>query len=130
MSGNEENAMKRPLARGVRFLMFLPVGIVVMTLVVLVVESLWNWLMPELFGWKTITFWQTLGLLFLSRLLLGGFRGFRGRSPRGPYWRRRMRERWEQMTPEERERFRARLHEMGGHCGSYEPPPAEGGVKG
>jgi hypothetical protein len=30
---------------------------------------LWNWLMPELFGLKIITFWQALGLVFLSGLL-------------------------------------------------------------
>lgn len=27
---------------------------------------LWNWLMPEIFGLKTIDYWQTLGLLVLS----------------------------------------------------------------
>ena len=32
---------------------------------------LWNWLMPEIFGLTTITFWQSWGLIFLSRLLLG-----------------------------------------------------------
>jgi energy-coupling factor transporter transmembrane protein EcfT len=30
---------------------------------------LWNWLMPELFGLKTITFWQAVGLNFLSSIL-------------------------------------------------------------
>ena len=37
---------------------------------------LWNWLMPELFGLKEITFWQALGLLVLSTLL---FRSVGGR---------------------------------------------------
>jgi len=37
----------------------------------LVVRLLWNWLMPELFGLKTITYFQAVGLLLLSRLLLG-----------------------------------------------------------
>jgi len=31
---------------------------------------LWNWLMPELFGLKTIGFWQSFGLLLLSGFLL------------------------------------------------------------
>lgn len=31
---------------------------------------LWNWLMPEIFGLVTITFWQSLGLALLSSLLL------------------------------------------------------------
>ncbi len=40
--------------------------------------------MPALFGWHLITFWQALGLLVLSKILFGGFRG--GRPPLG--WRR------------------------------------------
>jgi hypothetical protein len=68
------------------------------------VLQLWNWLMPALFGFPRVTFSQAVGLMALSWLLFGGWRGF-GR-PTGRGWRRRMLERWEQMTPEERERFR------------------------
>ncbi len=75
------------------------------------VMSLWNWLGPEVFGARTITFWQALGLLVLSKILFGGFRGGPGR---GGHWRRRMKARWEQMTPEEREKFR---QGMAGRCG-------------
>lgn len=73
----------------------------------LLVKSLWNWLMPELFGLHPITFWQALGVWILSRLLLAGFQG-RGRS-HDRRWRARVIDRWERMTPEERERFRERL---------------------
>jgi len=83
-----------------------------------VVMSLWNWLMPTLFGLRMITFWQAMGLLVLSKILLGGFRG---RPGGGMHWRRRMMERWEQMTPEEREKFR---QGMRGRCGPFEPPAA------
>ena len=38
-----------------------------------VVQLLWNWLLPPLFGWPQITFWQALGLLALCRILFGGF---------------------------------------------------------
>lgn len=31
---------------------------------------LWNWLMPDIFGLKTINEWQALGLLALSSILL------------------------------------------------------------
>jgi hypothetical protein len=68
-----------------------------------VVMLLWNWLLPSLFGLRPLTFWQALGLLALCRILFGGF-GFQG-SGRSNY-RRRMAERWERMTPEERERLR------------------------
>jgi len=38
-----------------------------------VVMQLWNWLLPALFGWREVTFWQALGLLALCRILFGGF---------------------------------------------------------
>ncbi len=82
-----------------------------------VVMALWNWLMPALFGWHAISYWQALGILVLSKILFGGFRGGPGASHWG--WRRRMMERWDQMTPEEREKFREGLR---GHCGPFAPP--------
>jgi hypothetical protein len=72
-------------------------------LVSFVVMNLWNALMPVIFGLHAISFWQALGLLVLSKILFGGFGPHRGG---GAPWRRRMRERWEQMTPEEREKFK------------------------
>ena len=76
-----------------------------------VVMALWNWLLPAVFGLGPITFWQALGLLALCRILFGGF-GLHGRGRSN--FRRRMAERWERMTPEERERFR---QGMRGRCG-------------
>ena len=89
--------------RAVRMALFALLALVVLALMGLVVMSLWNWLLPALFGWKLIGYWQALGLIVLCHLLFGGFGGHRGR--RG-YFGRRARERWEQMTPEEREKFR------------------------
>jgi hypothetical protein len=90
--------------------------LLVATALTYVVHGLWNWLMPSLFGLRMISFPQALGLLVLSKILFGGFRG----RPGGPmHWRRRMMERWEQMTPEEREKFR---QGMRGRCGPFEPP--------
>jgi hypothetical protein len=83
------------------------------------VYHLWNWLMPSLFGLHPITFWQAVGLLALSWVLFGGWRW--GGRPSYSYrrdWRRRMAERWEQMTPEEREKFR---QGMWSRCGSSAP---------
>jgi hypothetical protein len=76
-----------------------------------VVKQLWNWLLPPLFGWRQVTFWQALGILALCRILFGGFG--HGRSSRSNI-RRRMSERWENMSPEERERLR---QGMRGRCG-------------
>src|ERR1700680_3703326 len=68
-----------------------------------VVLQLWNWLLPTLFGWRQITFWQAIGILALCRIVFGGFGGHGFHRSN---FRRRMAERWEHMTPEERERFR------------------------
>jgi uncharacterized membrane protein len=84
-----------------------------------VVKLLWNWLLPSLFGWRLISYWQALGLLVLARILFGGWGHHRG--PRS-HFRRRMAERWERMTPEEREKFR---QGMRGRCGFGGPPPDE-----
>jgi len=67
-----------------------------------VVMSLWNWLLPALFGWPQVTFWQALGILALSRILFGGF----GMHGPGHSMRRHMGKHREDLTPEERERFK------------------------
>ncbi len=82
------------------------------------VRLLWNWLLPPLFGWRQVTFWQALGLLALCRILFGGLGWHRsGRSN----FRRRMEERCAHMTPEERERFRQGMRAGWG----FAPSPGE-----
>ena len=60
-----------------------------------IVMHLWNWLLPELFGWPQLGFWQALGFLALCRILFGGrFHGSRRFN-----FRRRMEERCAHITP-------------------------------
>jgi len=80
------------------------------------VQHLWNWLLPPLFGWRLITWWQAIGLLALCRILFGNWGG-RGSGGSRSHMRRRMEERWERMTPEEREKYRQKW----GRCGFREP---------
>jgi Ca2+/H+ antiporter, TMEM165/GDT1 family len=96
-----------------RVLKFIAFGILAAAVLSFFVMHLWNWLMPALFGTHLITFWQALGVLVLSKILFGGFRGRPGGRMQ---WRRRMMERWEKMSPEEREKFRAGLGER---CGPF-----------
>ena len=86
-----------------------------------VVMHLWNWLIPSLTGWRAIGFVEAVGLLVLSRILFGGFHG---RGACGMRWRQRMAERWEKMTPEEREKFQQGMRWRCGHFGST--PPSSG----
>ena len=74
------------------------------------VYELWNGVLANVLGVKTINYWQALGILVLSRILFGGFPCKRS----GPPWRRGMMEHWQSLTPEEREKLREKL---GHHCG-------------
>jgi hypothetical protein len=98
-----------------RLILIAPLAILGMALFIFIggeiVMHLWNWLLPPLFGWRQVSFWQALGTLTLCRILFGGF-GWSG-SGRSNF-RRRMEQRCEHMTPEERERFRQRMRERWG----------------
>lgn len=67
-----------------------------------VVMLLWNGILPDLFGFGTITFWQALGLLVLSKILFGGFSGHRG----GGNSRRHKNGKWMHFSAEEREKMK------------------------
>lgn len=110
----KKNLIARGIRRGIQIALLAIMAMVVFGFVVM---ALWNWLMPAIFGLRQISFWQALGLVILSKILFGGFHRH-GR--RRPHWRRRMRDRWEQMTPEEREKFR---EGMEGFCGPMKPEP-------
>ena len=63
-----------------------PLAILAMLLFIFIggeiVLHLWNWLLPPLFGFRQINFWQALGLLLLCRILFGGLgrHSYYGRS--------------------------------------------------
>ena len=99
-------------ARALRFVVFAVLAVILLTVVVM---SLWNVVLPAIFGWPLITFWQAMGLLVLTRVLFGRLGGGGGRRM---HWRRRMMERYSQMTPEERARFEQGLR---GHCRRWRP---------
>jgi hypothetical protein len=107
----------------IRVVRFAAIAVVAITVFSFVVMNLWNWLVPPIFGWHSISFWQALGLLVLSKILFGGFRGGPGH---GMHWRHRMMERWQQMTPEEREKFREGMRERCGGRPATEQQTAQG----
>jgi hypothetical protein len=111
-----------------RWLWIGPVALVAFTFFIFVggeiVRLLWNWLLPPLFGWRSISFWQALALLALCRILFGRF-GFR--PGHGSRMRRRMVGRWARMTREERQRFRQRMRERWGFAPPAGGEPAGGG---
>ena len=76
-----------------------------------IVTWLWNALLPGLFGFPEIGFWQALGILALARTLFGGFGsgGSRGPGHRGKHRRHHGGPRGH-FTAEERERIRQQLN--------------------
>jgi hypothetical protein len=112
----ETKRIRRGILIALAALIFIPIFIFIGGQLVL---HLWNWLLPALFGWRQITFWQAVGILALSRILFGGH-GWHG-SGRSRF-RHRMSERWGHMSSEERDKFR---QGMRGRCGPFGEPAAE-----
>ena len=96
---------RRWVWKGLAFAGFAVIALAVLSWVVML---LWNALLPGLFGVRPLHYLQAAGLLVLSRILLGGLRGHHG-----PWRHRGWRERWQSLTPEERERLREKY---GRHC--------------
>lgn len=99
--------------RGRGFILFPFLFIAAGLLMGAVVMYLWNAILPAVAGVGALTYWQAVGLLILCRILFGGFRGG------GGHWRRKgfggqaphLRNRWMQMSDEERARFREAYRE-------------------
>lgn len=88
-----------------------------------VVMSLWNALIPELFKGPVIGFWQAVGLLLLSHILLRGWGRWRyANGWHRDRWRKRFEEKLAAMTPEEREKFK---EEWRHRCGWHHEGPGE-----
>ena len=93
-----------------KHLVFIPLFLVAMAaLLGGLVMLLWNWLMPSIFGLPILSFWQSVGLLVLCKVLFGGIgfghHGHHGHEHCGCGGQNKLRERWENMTPEERQRI-------------------------
>ncbi len=91
-----------PLAK---FLFFLAMAAFLLFVLGQVIMFLWNGILVEATGVKPLGFWQSLGLLALSRILVGGLRF--GSRPSRHNWK----EKWMQMSDEERAAFKARWRE-------------------
>ena len=101
--------------RIVKFLKFGVFGAIAIGAFGALAMLLWNALIPEIFHGPVLTYWQTLGLLVLSHVFFRG--GHFGGAHRWKHemWQRKMKEKMEKMSPEEKEKF---LSEWGSHgCG-------------
>jgi len=82
-----------------------------LALVSFVVMQLWNHLLPAILHVSAITFWQALGIFILCKILFGFGKGGRhfGGGGGAPWMRRGMEEKFRNMSPEERERFKQKM---------------------
>ena len=112
-----------PQNRGRRFRFALPVFILIAALGLgAIVQWLWNAILPAAANFNPISYWQAVGLFLLCKILFGGFRG-PGHHPHRSKWERFNRRfgrgrreeimawknKWMQMTDEERRRFRQEM---------------------
>ena len=99
-------------AKVAKFLVFI---VAVAALFGFAVMFLWNWLIPDIFNGPVITYWQAIGLLILSHILVRGWHG-EGGHWKSHRWKHKLEEKLAAMTPEEREKFK---EDWRRRCGYY-----------
>jgi hypothetical protein len=104
-----------------RFILFLLFIFAVIVPLGFIIMALWNNILAVIFPIAMINFWQALGIFLLSRILFGGFPG----KPRwAGHGRRRqemeeMRNKWFNLSPEERKNFK---YDWKNRCGVRQTP--------
>lgn len=91
-----------------KIIMWVVLGIGALTLFGWVTQLLWNWLIPSVFNGPEITYWQTLGLLALTKIFLWGIGG-KNHGYRGGHWRNHYRQKLASMSQEERAAFKEKM---------------------
>ena len=104
--------MKRSLwaRRVLFFLIIAPLAILVFGGIVML---LWNNVLAPVLHISTVTFWQGLGILLLSKILFSSFG--RGGGCRRGYWKHKMM--WDNMTAEQKEKFKEEWKNRGRRWG-------------
>ena len=74
-----------------------------------VVMLLWNGVLTQVVTVSTISFYQAIGLLVLSKILFGGFPSGKHHCNQcggGGHWKNELKEKWHGMSPEERDQLK------------------------
>ena len=88
-------------------------GFLMVMLLGVVTQFLWNFVMPDIFGLPVINFWQGLALFILAKLIFGfgGGGGKKWGGYRNHQMRRQWVERYSKLSPEERDKFKEKFKE-------------------
>lgn len=78
---NVENKVQHYVTKAFKIFFFIVLGIAMIFLVGYIFMSLWNRLLPDLFGAPVLGYWQALGLLVLAKIVFGFGFGKKGGSP-------------------------------------------------
>jgi hypothetical protein len=95
--------------KALKITLWVILGIALVAAFVLTTQYLWNWLMPKIFGLPELTLIETLGLLLLAKILFGF--GGKGGGKKKWHWKSKYKlyNRFENMSADDRERFKARM---------------------
>jgi hypothetical protein len=93
---------------------FILIPLFIMGIVPAVIMLLWNSTLVDLFSLKSISYWQAMGLLILSRILFGNF-NFR-RPIRPPFADKGFREKWLSTSNEEKNRMKEEWKKRQNNC--------------
>jgi len=93
-----------------KFVVFGILGLAVFTYLVML---LWNWLVPELFSGPVVNYWQTLGLLVLSKIIFAGLSGGHRKRHDHPsdYWKKKYHRKMNCMSREQKEELKSKLED-------------------
>lgn len=105
---NNNSSLPKKIAKGIGFAIL---GVGAIFGITYVVMALWNAILPDLIHVGHLGFWQAMGLLVLCKILFGGFKMNGGGSQRGQRWK----EKFGNMSPEEKEAFKQRVKERWGN---------------
>ena len=90
-----------------RFAGFLLLGLAAVAIFTLVVMALWNAILVPVVHVGAVTFWQAAGILILSKILFGGFRGGgRWGNHRRNLWKQELHDKWGNMSTEDRDKLK------------------------
>lgn len=67
------DSMELTAKKILKIIAFVILGAIIVLVFSFSVKLLWNWLIPNIFGFREITYWEGIGLLVLAKILFGGF---------------------------------------------------------
>jgi len=96
--------------KGLKITGFVIIGIGFVALVIFVVMALWNWLVPDLFNGPEITYWQSAGILLLSKIIFTGFHKHPKGHPR-TFWKKKFEEKWKCVPVDKKHEMMGKMHD-------------------